>query len=148
MTNGDMIRSMNNKELAKYLSNMMNCDECYRVQEETMRDIKVYRMNDCDCVASNLNKEETNDWYNKEYGCENELDEVEELDVNNNFMNYEVESEEAEGKEFLPLNEARNGTYHLHYGSVVKHITFREALERDCIHGEYKEPYIIASTEE
>lgn len=28
MTNGDMIRSMNNKELAKYLSNMMNCDEC------------------------------------------------------------------------------------------------------------------------
>lgn len=55
MTNGDMIRSMNNKELAKYLSNMMNCDECYRVQEETMRDIKVYRMNDYDCVASNLN---------------------------------------------------------------------------------------------
>lgn len=33
-------------------------------------DIKVYMMNDYDCVASNLNKEETNDWYNKEYGCE------------------------------------------------------------------------------
>lgn len=110
-------------------------------------DIKVYMMNDYDCVASRLNKKETNDWYNKEYGCENELDEVEELDIDNNYMDYEVEQEEAEGKELLPLREAKNGTYHLYDGIVVKHITYREASERECKRGEYKEPYIIASTE-
>ena len=99
-------------------------------------EIKVFRMNDCDIVASHLSVEETNEWYSKEYD-NNELEDVEELSIDTNYMWYALK----DGEEY---ELAYCDKYKQVGLDVFECVTYREALKRD---GEYKGPYIIASTE-
>ena len=101
-----------------------------------MDKIAVFRMNDCDIVASHLSLKETNEWYNKEY-ADNELEDVEELNIDTNYMWYALK----DGEEY---ELAYCDKYKQVGLEVFEKVTYREALRRD---GKYIEPYIIASSE-
>ena len=106
-------------------------------------DVKVYRMNDYDFVASHLSLEATNEWYSKEYD-NNELDDVKELNIEIDWMWYEIKDMDEKAKIFINNDLSYSDKYKQVGFYIFEKVTLKEALERD---GEYKEPYIIASTE-
>lgn len=101
-----------------------------------MNEIAVFKMNDCDYVASHLSVEETNEWYIKNYD-DNDLEDIEEMNLDEDYMWYILKDEEE-------YNLAHCDKYRQVGCEVFEYVTFKEALRRD---GEYTEPYIIASSE-
>lgn len=101
-----------------------------------MNEIAVFKMNDCDYVASHLSVEETNEWYIKNYD-DNDLEDIEEMNLDEDYMWYILKDEEE-------YNLAHRDKYRQVGCEVFEYVTFKEALRRD---GEYTEPYIIASSE-
>lgn len=111
-----------------------------------MEDIKVYKMNDCEWWASKLNREDTNNFYNKEYHGDNELYEVEECDIDNSCMWTETLNQEdidALG-DSDEIRKGGIGDLMRRDSSIFKMVTFREALGD---YKEYIEPFMLATTE-
>ena len=49
--------------------------------------MKIYNFNNIDMVITNLTKEETIEWYNKQYGSDNKKEDVKEVDYHKGFWN-------------------------------------------------------------
>lgn len=125
-----------------------------------MGDIKVYKMNDYEWWASMLDKRATLDFYLKETGLddeENPIEDIRECDIDKEGMWWETEREEDikrlggnhEIVSYKTINgrkvrKPRPGNLMRLGGEVFKFISFREAIQKN---GEYREPYLIASTE-
>ena len=125
-----------------------------------MSDIKVYKMNDYEWWASKLSIQETLDFYLKETGLdeeENPLEDIKELDIDKEGMWWQTDAEEdlerlGEHDELVNYETVRGrrirkpkpGNLMRSGGEVFIFISYREAIQRN---GEYKEPYMIASTE-
>ncbi len=89
-----------------------------------MNNIKIYEICDCDYVVTKLSKEDTREWYKKEYDTEEfSLDEMRECDLDNEKMLWESTSSE------------------------LQNITFREAINKESEYRAFTVPFIIASTE-
>ena len=112
-----------------------------------MNKIRVYRMNEYDCVASKWNIKKTNDWYSKLYD-DNEIEDVTEVDLDNEGLWEEIEDTEDIRRKAKDLHSMiRNpkpGDLGLFYGIACRYVTFREAVQHDL---NFAEPYIICSTE-
>jgi hypothetical protein len=119
-----------------------------------MGDITVYKLNEYEWWASKLSIEETEAFYEKEIGEENDIEDIEECNIDKEGMWWEIETGTKEHEEAtLKLNglskwkqekELTSGDLMNDDGTISKWITFREAIERS---GEYCEPFCIASTE-
>ena len=126
-----------------------------------MNNIRVYQMNDCEWWASKLDKRATLNFYLKETCLteeENPIEEVRECDIDKEGMWWETDDPEDierlgdadEIIEFVKINgQTRSkvlqlGNLQRIYGKVFKLISFREALEK---HGDFTEPFCLASTE-
>lgn len=122
-----------------------------------MENIKVYRMDDCEWWASKWDKERTNDFFNEEYGTDNELEDIKECDIDKEGMWCETadtkDTERLGEYEELISTEKVNGMTRrkISFGDLIrkdelvfKYIPFREVLK---IQGDFQEPYMIATTE-
>lgn len=109
--------------------------------------LKVFKMNDYDWVLSGLSREETNEWYKKEYGLFDDNDDQTLEDV--------VEETEKKGYfdgiELLELlNKIESGkkvTCKKMYGEYFIWKTFKKTIEEHIKNNSYTEPYVICSTE-
>lgn len=113
-----------------------------------MKDIKIYKMNDCECWATKWSLEETVNYYNKDYGeiLEDEIEFIEEVNIDNAYMWWDTEDEE-DIKELGESDEYCNGgkgDLMRRGNTVYKTISYREALER---WGDFEEPFMISTTE-
>ena len=101
---------------------------------------KVYKMNECDCVASKLSKEETNNWYKKEIDLTSEeqpLEGVRECDL-------EQEGSYTSIHEFSE-EELNNGRKFKKYNDeVYVFISFKEYIDNTDMQ---EDIYIICSKE-
>lgn len=114
-----------------------------------MNKSKVFKMNECDLVASKQNKKETLDWYLKEYGLkenENPIEEVEELDLDKECVWTETieEKDIKKAKRIHPTSRVKKGDVKPFGSLYAKFVPLRKVLEQSK---EFTEPYIIASTE-
>jgi len=120
-----------------------------------MSDVKVYKMNDYEWWASKWDKERTNEFYLKEYELdeeENPVEEIEEYDLDKEGMWWDTidkQDREKLGDADELIEKMDDGS--IKFGSlmrrgieVFKFISLREALER---HGDFEEPFCLASTE-
>lgn len=114
--------------------------------------IRVYRVNEYDWVASNLDMEETNEWYKKEYGLdeeENPLEDVRECSLINEgawCITYDEKDitrlgENDEAKKDISMTSI--GDLKREYLEVLKYTSFEEMLRN----ADFEEPTVIASTE-
>ena len=122
----------------------------YLKENVNEKQLKVYKMNDFSFVASDLSVEETNAWYEKEFGEENNIEDIREVDLDNEGM-WWLLTNENKIQEFLyngcveTMTETKFGSMMTRdYHDVYEFISYKEALKRS---GEYTEPYEIASTE-
>lgn len=122
--------------------------------------IRVYKMNDYEWWASELDKKETNEFYKKELGLTNEdnpLEDIKECNIDKEGMWWETTDEKdlerlGDADEIIGIEKingmirkkVRFGDLMRRQEGIFKFISFREAIK---ICGEYKEPYEIASTE-
>lgn len=116
-----------------------------------MDNIKVYKMNDCDFVATNLSKKDTHEWYKKLYGFNDEdcpIEGVEECNIKENGVYGEVSLEEAHKLlDELYHTGKVNNSKRLEFRDcsiLTVYTSFEEVLKE---YKEIKEPFIIASTE-
>lgn len=119
--------------------------------------IKVYKMDDYEWWASKLDKDETNDFFNEEYGNDNDVDEVRECDLDNEGMWYSTDDPKdiealGDSDEIISIEKVDGmtrrktafGDLMRRNGQVYKFMSFRDVLK---MHGDFKEPFMIASTE-
>ena len=130
-----------------------------------MDDVKVFKMNDCEWFATNLNLDDLYKWYLKEYGLEpedNPFDEIIECDLDNEGMWWYLECDTDEHqmalfREFIQnasIEERKNQCYKKGQigeikwfnccGAWGKKISFRDAIK---LNGYFTEPYCIACSE-
>ncbi len=116
--------------------------------------IRVYRMNDYEWWASKWHIEDTNEWYIKEHGLDEEdnpTDEIYSCDLDKEGVWIET-NEPNDIKELDDNDELGNvvlgnpefGDLKRYGDGIFKYTSFREALLLDL---DFKEPYCIASTE-
>lgn len=114
-----------------------------------MDKIKVYHMNECDCVASKWDAKETNDWYSKQYE-DNDIEDVIEVGLDNEGMWWESDNPEdikrlGDADELISeVGKPKFGDLCRCEGMVCKYIPYREGIQNDL---DFTEPYIISSTE-
>jgi hypothetical protein len=110
-------------------------------------DLKIFKMNDFDTVISHLSKEDTNEWYKKEFGLDSDeqsINEVEELELTNGFWSEcsgiveiaDIIEETKEGKE-IKFKKMSN--------CIFIWTTFQELIELNK--SNYNEPFVVCSTE-
>lgn len=122
-----------------------------------MENVKVYRMDDYEWWASKWNKEETNNFFNEEYGTENEIEDVEEYDLDKKGMWYTTNNpkdieELGDSDEIISIEKvngmirrkAEFGDLMRRDGEVFKYMSFRDVLR---LNGDFENPFMIASTE-
>lgn len=125
-----------------------------------MENVKVFRMNDYEWWATKLDKEETNEFYLKETGLDEEdnpLEEIEECNLDKEGMWWETEDpadieELGDADEIIGIEKVGNqtrskvqlGNLMRRGNEVYKFISLREALKK---HGDFEEPFCLASTE-
>lgn len=114
-----------------------------------MSEIKVFKMNDMDYMATPWDKEKTLEFYKIEYGCDIELDDMEEQDIENDGMFNEISIEEAHALlNKLASGEKVNGKktleFNHHAGDLFVWVTFKTELDG---YKEITEPFVICSTE-
>lgn len=134
---------------------LFGCNELYEFETEeecinciNMSQISVFKMNDYEWWASRLSIEETEKYYEKEIGEENEIEDIKECDIDKEGMWWDTEDE----KDIKKLGEndecvhrpTEFGDLRKRDGEVYKYLPFRLALMKS---GEIKEPFCIASTE-
>ena len=121
-------------------------------------DMKVYRFGDYDWVASNIDLEETKEWYQKEFGLsddEMEMD-FEDCDLDKKGMYVEFKNKERiqeldlEGIEEVRVIDENGmseiGTLWKRGGEWFELVPFRKALEINKFTSS-SEPMVIATTE-
>ncbi len=112
-------------------------------------EVKVYQMNDYSWFASRLDKEKTNDCYEKHYG-KNDIEQVVECDIDNDGMWFlttdenDIKKIKDEGEIYEKTERCKFGDLKYMDGEVYKFISFRKAIE---LIGDFTEPYEIASKE-
>lgn len=108
--------------------------------------LKVYKMNDCDWVLSALPKEETNEWYKKQFDYSDEeqlVEDVLESSLDEGYweecdlLDIIGELESAEDKEFKVKTD--NGYWIW--------VSFEESIEQILRENSYDGPFILCSTE-
>lgn len=122
-----------------------------------MSNIKVFKMNDYEWWASKWNKEETNEFYKKEIGEENSLEEIRECDLDKEGMWWNTGDKEdieklgdndeiisVEVVDGITKRKTKFGDLQRQYSEIYKFIPLREALVK---HGDFTEPFCIAGTE-
>ena len=132
------------------------CHE-YEKERSCMENIKVYRMDDYEWWASKWDKKRTNDFFNEEYGTDNEVEDIRECDIDKEGMWWETtdikDIERLGGYEELISTEEVNGMTRRKTsfgdlirkdGLVFKFTSFRDVLK---IQGDFEEPHMIATTE-
>lgn len=122
--------------------------------------MKVFKMNDCDWVASK-SMEEAIAWYKKETGVEDDELDVRECDLDNEGMWIETNSKEdlkelGESDEISScekvdgkiIPKTKFGDLKRYDGLVWKFVSFKESIKKDIEdgYGEF-DNYIISSTE-
>lgn len=125
--------------------------------ESKETNIKVYRMDDYEWWASKWDKEKTNNFFNKEYGTENEIKYVEECDLDKDGMWYTTNNPEdieelGDNDEIISIKKANGmtkrevafGDLMRRDGEVFKYMSFRNVLK---LYDDFKDPFMIASTE-
>lgn len=121
---------------------MKFCDLYEKVIKDNDR-IRVFQMNDYDWVASKWGKKETNDFYNKEFGCDNKLEDVYEIDMIKNGMWVEIDRDEYKNETIeCCTGKPYFGAFKIIGDALCKYKKFGEVLKDD-----FTEPYVIASTE-
>lgn len=120
--------------------------------------MKIYRMNDCDWVASNLNKEETAEWYKKEYGLDKDYEGTKaddlqtcNLDKDGQFILFENEEKikKLDEENIIDTRKSKNykfGDLYNADGEWFIYVSFRKAIEHFKL-DENSKPMVIASTE-
>ena len=114
-----------------------------------MEEIKVYRMNKCDCMASKWSVEETNDFYSNNF-ADNDIKDVTEVDLDNEGMWMETNVLEdierlGDADEIISeIGKPKPDDLLRHGYSVCKWVLYREAIKVDL---DFIEPYVISSTE-
>lgn len=129
-------------------------------QVEKVVDVKVFRMDDYEWWATKWDLERTHEYYIKEYGLDSEdclIEDVRECDIDKEGMWWETEDEEdlkmiGDSDEIIGFEVVNGqtkakvefGNLMRRSGEVYKFISLREALKE---HGDFTEPFCIASTE-
>lgn len=149
------VRPVNWEGIWNEKGELFGCNTLYEFDTEeecisciNMSQISVFRMNDYEWWASKLSIEETEKYYEKEFGEENQIEDILECDIDKKGMWWETEDE----KDIKDLGEndecvhkpTELGDLMSRNGEVYKYIPFRLALMKI---GEIKEPFCIASTE-
>lgn len=107
-------------------------------------------MNDYDWVASKLTKEQTNDYYCKEFSDDNDIENVTECNLDTEGMWWETNDKAdiktlGDNDEFIQDNKKCTiGDLMRRGNDTYKIIPFRKAI---TLMGDYSEPYIISTTE-
>lgn len=122
-----------------------------------MESVKVYRMDDYEWWASKWDKEDTNNFFNEEYGTDNDLDEIRECDLDKNGMWYTTNNSEdierlGDSDEIISIEKVNGMTKRkVAFGDlmrkdreVFKYMSFRDVLK---LNGDFEKPFMIASTE-
>jgi hypothetical protein len=111
--------------------------------------MKVFKMNDCDCVAAET-KEEAVEWYNKEITDEYTYSEVTEIDIEKEMMWYGFEVEGLADLCDYCIKEKIKTSFEMKIGwrdyTFSIKMTFATALYFDKLYNKVT-PYIISSTE-
>ncbi|MCI8699717.1 MAG: hypothetical protein HFJ47_00035 [Clostridia bacterium] len=115
--------------------------------------MKIYNFENIDMVITNLTKEETTEWYNKQYDTEIKSKDVKEVDYHKGFWNplsYK-ETEEMNNKcqykrisETREINNPKQGQIAEQYGDLYKFTTYKQALE---LYKDEEKPFVLCSTE-
>lgn len=119
-------------------------------------DIKVYKMNEYEWLASKWSIEKTNEWYENHFD-DNPIEDVKECNLDTEGMWYlttdKKDIERLGGSDELFSYEIINGNHKRKTqfgdlirrdGEIYKFISYRDAIQYDL---DFKEPYCIASTE-
>lgn len=127
-----------------------------------VNDVKVFKMDDYEWWASKWDKGNTHDYYLKEYGLDKEdapIEDIQECNLDTEGMWWTTEdpadierlgdADEIINYETINGRKVRktkfgNLTRMFGNGEVHKFISLREALRR---HGDFEEPFCLASTE-
>lgn len=111
-------------------------------------EFKVYKMNDYDTVISPLSKEETNEWYKKEFWFDDEdqsIEEISELEETEGF--WEECGHMSEVLEILESLDQNGEARFKRMGSCMwVYVTFKELIE-DSRKKNRTEPFVACSTE-
>lgn len=119
--------------------------------------IKVYKMDDYEWWASKWDKEKTNNFFNEEYGTENEIEDVKECDLDKDGMWYATNNpkdieELGDNDEIISIEKVNGmtkrkvafGDLMRRDGEVFKYMSLRNVLK---LHGDFEKPFMIATTE-
>lgn len=143
------------------------CYDCF-IREEKLGNIKynypkVYKVNDIDTVVTPFDMQRTIDWYEKETGCDTDLEVFREIDIEKEGY---WESEEVFNspdtledciydlinyghEEYCYLKQSNNrdtfGDISFIHGDIFKYISYKEGILK--FHRNLTEPCVIASTE-
>lgn len=122
-----------------------------------VENVKVYRMDDCEWWASKWNEEETNKFFNEEYGTENEIEDVKECNMDKDGMWYTTNNpkdieELGDNDEIMSIEKVNGmkkrkvafGNLMRRDGEVFKYMSFRDVLK---LNGDFENPFMIATTE-
>lgn len=116
---------------------------------DNIDNIKVYKMNDYDWVASKWDIEKTNEYYSEEFD-DNHIECVAECDIDKDGMWYETTNKadiEMIGDSDGIMSKAIGctiGDLMRRDSEVYKFTSFRQVLEES---DDFTEPYVIATTE-
>lgn len=124
---------------------------------EKLKGINVYRMDDYEWWASKWDKEATNEYFNCEYGNDNEVDGIEECNLFNEGLWVETKDKKDieelgdsdEQTSYVMINghrkrKLRPGDLMRRQDGVYKFISFADAIVSN---GDFEKPFMIATTE-